>query len=130
MATEAILLVDDEKTVLDGLRDELRRHFGGRFEYETAENVSEAWEVIDELVDDGVDVLLIVSDMIMPNVRGDQFLTEVRQKHPDIVRVLLTGHSNHEGLERARNDAAVRSILYKPWSAEELWSLIEEAVQN
>jgi DNA-binding NtrC family response regulator len=128
MSSAAILLVDDEKTVLDGLRDELTRHFGRRFTYETAENAEEAWEVIEELVGDGFRLVLIVSDMIMPHVRGDEFLTAVRERYPEVVRVLLTGHSEPEGLERARSQAKVRKILFKPWSAAELRDLVEEAV--
>ena len=127
MTDAAILLVDDEKVVLDGLRHELQRQFGRRFNYETAENVAEAEEVIEELVEVAEKLVLIVSDMIMPHVRGDEFLIDVRQRFPQIVRVLLTGHSDDQGLERARNEADVRSILFKPWSADELRTLVEEA---
>ena len=79
MSKAAFVLVDDEKTLLDSLKVELRWYFGKRFTYETAENVSEAWEVIDELQEHIFEVAAVVSDWLMPSVRGDDFLIEVRR---------------------------------------------------
>ena len=55
-----VLLVDDEATILQGLKAQLRGLFAHRFTYETAESAPEAWEVLDELVDDGVEVVVRV----------------------------------------------------------------------
>jgi DNA-binding NtrC family response regulator len=126
MKSLVILLVDDEKTVLDSLKQQLRLMFGQRFLYETAESVKEAWEVLDELEDDKL--VLIVSDWLMPNVRGDQFLLEVNERYPDVVRVMLTGQADQDALERACKQAKVHKILYKPWNPKELQETIEEGL--
>jgi DNA-binding NtrC family response regulator len=129
MSCVAILLVDDEKTILDSLRMQLRSMFGSRFLYETAENVEEAWEVIDELQDDGdVSVVLVVSDWLMPGTRGDRFLADLRQRFPDIARILLTGQADASAVMRARTEARVHRVLRKPWSADVLRSTIESAL--
>ena len=68
------------------------------FVYETAEDVPEAWEVLEELEEMGAEVVIIVSDWLMPGVRGDEFLIEVRRKHPQIARVMLTGQADEDAL--------------------------------
>jgi len=125
MSRAAILLVDDERTILTSLKAQLKNLFGRRFSYETAESVPEAWEVLDELVEDGVSVVVIVSDWLMPEVRGDQFLTDVRSRYPGIVRIMLTGQADPEAIERAHTEAKVYRVLQKPWSPEELRGTIE-----
>jgi CheY-like chemotaxis protein len=130
MSRPAILLVDDERTILDGLKDQLRRLFQRRFSYETAESAPEAWEIIDELVEDGVDVLIIVSDWLMPEVRGDEFLAQVRARHPNIVRILLTGQASTEALERIANESLAFRVMHKPWSADELQATIEAGLNQ
>lgn len=126
--THAILCVDDDVLVLDSLRAQLRDHFAHRFAYEAAESAEEAWEVIDELVDEGVDILLIVSDWLMPGTRGDEFLIAVHERHPRIVKVMVTGQASPEAIERARRDASLHACIAKPWSRDELLSTIERAL--
>jgi DNA-binding NtrC family response regulator len=128
MTTAMILLVDDDKTILDSLKLQLRRSFGRRFSYESAENVAEAWEIIDELEEDGVRILVVVSDWLMPGVKGDEFLTEIRQRFPQVVRILLTGQADDDAIARAYEEAAVTRVLRKPWSLTELTGLIEENI--
>ncbi len=130
MTDAAFLLVDDDKTVLDSLRGQLRRAFGDGYLYETAENVPEAWEVIDELHDDGLRTVVVVSDWLMPGVRGDQFLLEVRQRFPGVVRILLTGQADAEAIERAINDAQVSKVFHKPWDIDQLTSTIRQELRK
>lgn len=128
MSDAAILLVDDEKTILDSLKQQLRRSFGRRFAYETAENVSEAWEIIDELHEDGIPLVVVVSDWLMPDVKGDAFLADIRARYPDIVRIMLTGQADQEAIERAYEQAKVLKVLHKPWDLSELTALIAAGV--
>ncbi len=130
MSASAILCVDDEPLVLSTLKEQLRRRFGERFLYETAQDVGEAWEVIDELLVDEISILVIVSDWLMPGVRGDEFLIAVHKRFPGIVTVLLTGQADDEAIERARNQANLHACLHKPWREEELAALVEAALPS
>jgi CheY-like chemotaxis protein len=125
MSDKAILCVDDEPIVLKSLRDQISRNFGNKYACEIASSVDEAWEVIADLYDEGVQVLLIVSDWLMPGVKGDQFLIEVHQKFPDIVTILLTGQADEAAITRTRSEANLYACLSKPWSEEELLNTIE-----
>jgi DNA-binding NtrC family response regulator len=130
MLTTVILLVDDEKTILDSLRSQLRNLYGDSYEYETAETAAEAWEVLDDLLGEGMRVVVVVSDWLMPGQRGDEFLALLRERHPHIGRVMLTGHANAEALARAREEAHVYKILHKPWQPEDLRTAIEGALRT
>jgi CheY-like chemotaxis protein len=127
MSEAIILLVDDDKTILDSLKQQLRHVFGQRFRYETAEDVPEAWEVLGELEADAAQVVLIVSDWLMPGIRGDEFLVQVRARHPHIARVMLTGQADADALQRARDEAEVMRVIHKPWSLDDLREVIEAA---
>ena len=129
MRKSAILCVDDEVIILTTLKEQLRRHFGERYLYETASNAREAWEVIDELCADDIDVLVIVSDWLMPGIKGDEFLAQVHQRHPKIVTVLLTGQADEASIERARRDANLHACLHKPWSESDLTRIVESALR-
>ena len=128
MPKATILLVDDEKPILSSLKQQLRHSFGGRFGYETAENVGEAWEVIEELTDDGVNIVVVVSDWLMPETKGDIFLAELHQRYPSIGRIMLTGQADQAAIDRAHSEARVHAVLSKPWKLDELEAVIEKAL--
>ncbi len=129
MSKSAILCVDDEVIILDALKEQLRRRFGARYLYETAGDAVEAWEVIDELCGADIDVLIIVSDWLMPGIKGDEFLAQVHRRHPKIVTVLLTGQADEAAVERARRNANLHACLHKPWSEEDLGRVIAAALR-
>lgn len=127
---KAILCVDDELDVLDSLHILLRRHFGAQFEIEKAENAEEAFEVIDELVEDGLKLIIIVSDWLMPGIRGDEFLIKVHEKYPVVIKILLTGQADEEAIQNAQENASLFACLRKPWDAEELIQTLKEGLKK
>ncbi len=129
MSDTSILCVDDEAVVLKSLKEQLKRCFGSRFIYEVAQSAEEAWIVIDELIEEEIKILIIVSDWLMPNVRGDEFLAQVHQHFPEIVTVMLTGQADEAAIERAKQEANLYACIRKPWTEEELKDVIS-AVLN
>jgi DNA-binding NtrC family response regulator len=120
MAEAAFVLVDDEKSILKSLKQELRRSFGRDYLYETAESVDEAWGVIDELDQDGAKIVVVVSDWLMPHTRGDAFLIELSERHPNTLRIMLTGHAAESAVARLWDRGAAHEVLSKPWDSEHL----------
>jgi len=129
MGKNVILCVDDEKIILNSLKVQLKDEFGKEYQYETAENAEDAEELIDELIDEGLHVLIIVSDWLMPGIKGDEFLIKIHEKHPQIVKIMLTGHAAEESIENAKKHANLHKCLSKPWTAEELTSSIREGLK-
>lgn len=130
MTKAAILCVDDEATILKVLKEQLKRCFGKQYVYETAQSAEEAWEVIDDLREDDIQLLLIISDWLMPGIKGDEFLIQVHQRFPEIVKVMLTGQADEDAIERARLDANLHGCLYKPWKEEDLRQLFSQALAS
>ena len=130
MSVSAILCVDDEIVILDSLKEQLKRQFGDRFIYEVAESAEEAWEVIEELQKDDVKIIAIVSDWLMPGIKGDEFLIQIHQRFPKLVTVMLTGQANETAIERAKKEANLHACLYKPWTENELTQIITTAIEK
>ena len=128
--TAAILCVDDEPEILRALKEQLKRCFGNQYVYEVAQSAEEAWMVIDELEEEGTKLLLIVSDWLMPNVRGDEFLAQVHDRFPEIINVMLTGQADEDAIEQAKENANLHACMYKPWTEEDLQGVISTALHR
>ncbi|MBI5815378.1 MAG: response regulator [Nitrospinae bacterium] len=130
MANKAILCVDDEKIILNSLKSQLRKNFGPAYMYEMAENAEEAMEVIEKLVAGGVEILIIVSDWLMPGIKGDEFLIQVHKRFPRIVKVMLTGQANEEAVRRATDEADLFAHISKPWNEDDLVNVIRTGLER
>lgn len=128
MSNKVILCVDDEKMILDSLKAQLKDKFGSQFGYETAENATDALDIIDELAEQGSAIIIIVSDWLMPKIKGDEFLIEVHKKYPGIVKIMLTGQADKEAIERAEKNANLLRCLHKPWTEDELVDTIKNGL--
>ena len=128
MAKPVILCVDDEPIVLESLRAQLREAFGDDYYYEVAQDADDALEVIDEIQADDTNVIVIVSDWLMPGMKGDEFLIKVHQRFPKVIKVLLTGHADEAAIARAEAEANLHKCLFKPWSEAELIDTIQSGL--
>ncbi|WP_206081938.1 response regulator [Maribellus sediminis] len=126
----AIVCVDDESIILDSLGEQIANLFGDDFLYEFAENAEEGMEILEELSEEGISVLVIVSDWLMPGKKGDEFLIEVHKKFPNIVKVMLTGQADNGAVKNAQENANLFACIHKPWTAEQLESVIKEGISN
>lgn len=125
----AILCVDDEIVILDSLKEQLKRNFGNQYIYEVAESAKEAWEVIEELQEDEIKVIVIVSDWLMPGTKGDEFLIQVHQKFPNLIKVMLTGQADEAAIQNAKENANLHACLSKPWTEQQLSQIITSALE-
>lgn len=128
MSNSAIICVDDEVVILDSLKEQLKRQFGDRYIYEVAESAEEAWEVIEELQEENIEIMIIVSDWLMPGIKGDEFLIQVHQTFPQLITVMLTGQADSEAIARAKQQANLYACLHKPWTEAELSGIINSAL--
>lgn len=127
---KAILCVDDEKLVLDSIRGQLQGKYGNSYIYESAQSADEAWEILEDLEKDEINILLIFSDWLMPGIKGDEFLIKVHEKYPKVIKVLLTGQADSDSVERARQNANLYKCIAKPWEERDLFETIEFSLEN
>lgn len=130
MIKSAILCVDDEPIILHSLKSQLREGLKHKYIIESAENSQDALEIIKELEQDGVHLLMIVCDWLMPGMNGDELLIKIHEEHPEIIKVLLTGQAQIDAIERARIKANLYTCLNKPWNKEELIHIINTALDK
>ena len=114
--TNKILFVDDEPPILDGYKRMLYKDF----EVDTAVGGELGLATMLERGPYSV----VISDMRMPGMNGAQFLSQVRQKAPDTVRMLLTGYTDQTAAIAAVNEGNIFRFLTKPCSKEALLDAI------
>jgi PAS domain S-box-containing protein len=125
-----IICVDDETTVLKSLRAELQEAIGNDYLIEIAEEGEEALDLVEELLDDGYEIPLIISDQIMPGLKGDELLKSVHELSPDTLKILLTGQADLEAVGRAIKYAKLYRYIGKPWDEQDLNLTVKEALNS
>jgi two-component system chemotaxis response regulator CheY len=115
-----IVCVDDEISVLEALSEQLRSRFGNTHEIETANSAEDALSLITDIQESSSVVELIISDQVMPGMKGDKFLEEVHRRLPDAIKILLTGQAGLDSAIRAINHGGLSRYVEKPWNIEEL----------
>ena len=114
-----VLIVDDEARILTAMRRALRRE---EYEILTADGPYEALEMIDQQSID-----LVLSDQMMPGMRGTELLEEIGRRRPQVVRILITGWT-----ESMRADElgalGIQGPLAKPWDDAELKETLRKAL--
>lgn len=123
-----ILCVDDEAMVVKSLRDQLRRGFAREIDIEIAESGEEGLEVLEDLFSDGISVPVVISDQLMPGMRGEAFLAEVHRRDPRILTVLLTGQATADAVGAAVNEAKLYRYIGKPWGERDLMLTLRSAL--
>lgn len=114
-----IICVDDEVSVLETLTEQLRARFGESHEIESAQSAEEALSLIDEILSNQEIVELIISDQVMPGMKGDEFLKEVHNRLPDAIKIMLTGQAGLDSAIHAINEGGLSRYFEKPWDIEQ-----------
>ena len=130
MNRKAIICVDDESIILDSLREQLEKDFGEEYLYEVAESAEEAFEIIDDLEEEGIDIAIIVCDWLMPGMKGDKFLLQIDLKYPRGVKILLTGQADQNSVNTLEELADQFTLVPKPWNKEELIQIIKRRLSE
>lgn len=116
-----ILLLDDEENILTALKRLLRKKDDW-----TLDLFTRAEEAVESL--QFQDYAVIVSDYKMPTMDGVTFLQFARQRQPDAIRMILSGHGDRNAMISAINRAEIYRFLSKPWEDYEIEAAIQSAV--
>lgn len=130
MKKPVILCVDDEKIILDSLEEQVLKTLGDEFELELAESGTEALEVVEELDQTERPLAVIISDQIMPGIKGHQLLSKLQETHPNTRKILLTGQASLDAVQAAINQAKLYRYVTKPWEANDLMMTVQEAARS
>ena len=107
-----ILFVDDEPNVLKALQRAFRQE---NYQVVTAGNGEEALALLSK-----EPCQLMVTDYMMPGMSGAELLKRVKEKFPDTLRIMLTGHADVDAVMGAMREGAVYKFVLKPWNDDDL----------
>lgn len=129
MKKKAIILIDDESIVLQGLRNQLENSFGQEYIIEVSESGHEAIEVFTDLLSNDYEIPLVICDFMMPGMKGDELLGIIHTISDRTVNVMLTGQADVEGIKNAINNANLFKYIEKPWNYDELLHIVSSAIE-
>jgi DNA-binding response OmpR family regulator/class 3 adenylate cyclase len=130
MNRPVILCIDDERTILDALKIELKRAFSGQYLIETVQGGEEALELVDELLEDNYELPLVICDYMMHDIKGDELLKRIHLISPNTLKVMLTGQTDISVVANAINSAKLYRYIAKPWDKEDLILTVREAIKS
>ncbi len=120
-----ILILDDDKLVTKTL--ELLLKAQTDYEIFPFNSPIEALQFLDE---GEVEIDLIISDFLMPDMNGIEFLCEVKRIKPSITTILLTGYADKENAIKAINEVGLYKYIEKPWDNDELLINIKNGLER
>jgi len=129
MNKPVILCVDDEKFVLDSLKEQLKSGIRDHEIY-TAEGGTKALELVKELLDEGIEIPIIISDHSMPSMNGDKLLEEIHSISPETITILLIGQGTTKRTTNILNTANLSIFISKPWKKRDLHMIVREALRS
>ena len=117
-----VMIIDDEAAITDMFKDALSKE---PYDVLCAASAEEAFPI---LAREQID--LVISDERMPGMSGSEFLSLVRQKYPDTIRMILTGHASLESAIRAINEGEIYRFFTKPCNVIDLAMTIRHALEQ
>jgi signal transduction histidine kinase len=114
-----ILYVDDERAN----RIVFEQSFGKLLAVRAVSSGAEALAVLER-----EPVAVLVTDQRMPEMSGHELLVEVKNRYPDIVRIVITAYTDFEPIQAALNEGLVARYLVKPWDRAELEQVLRWAL--
>jgi DNA-binding NtrC family response regulator len=130
MTKQAIVCVDDEIMVLDALKVELKEAIADDLLIEMSQGGEEALELTEKLLQDGYEIPLVISDHIMPDMKGDELLKQIHLRSPKTLKIMLTGQANLEAVGNAIKYANLYRYIAKPWQPDDLKLTVKEALNS
>lgn len=120
--SNTVLFVDDEANILKALKRLLRNE---PYEVLTATCAAEALEQFQRS-----EIQVVVSDQRMPEMSGADFLSRLREKYPETIRMMLTGHTEMDTAVEAINRGEIFRLITKPWKEDVLKTSLRQALDH
>ena len=118
-----IVVVDDEKIVTSAFKTLLMVEG-----YTNAHFFNNPLEALKFLETNRPD--LVISDFLMPEMNGLEFLIKVKELYPEVSKIILTGYADKENAINAINDAGIYKYLEKPWNNDDLLINIRNGIER
>ncbi len=128
--TFTVVIIDDEREVLDTLAADINKIFLGMINVEACLSIDEALTVINDLKEEGSLIPFVISDFVMPEGNGIDFFLKLKASETErkSYHILISGQANYEDIRHGINQSAIDICLGKPWQFDELSETLRELV--
>lgn len=116
----SILIIDDEARSLETLERILDEHF----DVHSASNVKDALKILEREW-----IQVVLCDQRMPDVTGVEFFTSIRERWPEIIRMIISGYTDSEDIINAINEGGIYQFITKPWHPDDVILKLQNAVE-
>lgn len=123
-----MLFVDDDLIMVKLLKNTLSATYKDEFLYATALTAIEALNDIEKFYGAGVEVALIITDWLMPEMKGDEFVLKVYENHPEIKTIMISGYASPQIIENICEKLKLSAFITKPWDVNILISEINKCL--
>ncbi|MCP4311662.1 MAG: response regulator, partial [Bacteroidetes bacterium] len=130
MNKPVILCVDDEVLVLNSLNTQLKQFFGSDYRFEMVDNGEDALLLVKQFIEMDVDVPVVVTDHIMPGMKGDELLSKIYQVSHRTLNIMLTGQADSQAIGNAVNNGKLFRYIQKPWDSYDMNMTLKEAIRS
>ncbi len=116
----SVLVIDDEVRAIETLE----RILCDRFDVHTATNAEQARGILEREW-----IQVVLCDQRMPDVTGIEFCAEIRERWPEIIRIIISGYTDSEDLINAINEGGIYQFIAKPWHPDDVILKLQNAVE-
>lgn len=117
-----LLYVDDEDINLQLFKI----HFGGKYDVFSANNGFEGLKILDN----EVGILVVISDMKMPEMNGIEFIEKAKKKYPNKLFFILTGYDVTDEIKKALDTGLIVNFFNKPFDIDKINAAIINVIRN
>lgn len=114
--------MDDDINILNSLKRLLRKDGYTIF---TSENTTEALDIFHDN-----SINMVLCDQRMPGMSGTEFLSVIREKYPDVIRIVLTGYTDIDTITESINKGHIFKFILKPWDDQNLRLEIRQGLDH
>ena len=127
----AVICVDDDPYILQSIGFQVDKLIDQKttiVEYYT--DSSEVMGKIEMLFNENIEIILAIVDFQMPIMNGAELIRSIKDKHPTIKCLMLSGQASAIHVDDLVNDNLIESFISKPWNENELFNAIEPIIKN
>jgi two-component system sensor histidine kinase/response regulator len=124
----AIICVDDERSILTALQQQIMRAFSDIYTLEFAESGEEALEITEDFLANNISLAAIITDEMMPGMKGHELIERIAKLSPETPCILLTGYAQSEVMNNITSSNMAHCVS-KPWDAAELIDLVKKSIR-
>lgn len=127
LINKAVICIDDDPMILQVLGFQLEKFIDASDTLiELYTNPSKALADIKEFVFDEIEIVFVIVDYQMPEMSGANFIRSLKQSHPNLPCIMLSGQANTSQVLDLETEGYLEAFISKPWEEEQIHDLINK----